>query len=173
MGWPTGFEPATTSSTSLDSTIELRPPTSLQRIIFLAPHVKFASLPMPRARFRISRFMAEYKVQFEVFEGPLDLLLYLIKQEEVDIYEVNLTRLATQFIAHIDFMRELDLEVAGEFLVMASTLMYIKSRELLPVEQQVQVEGEEDGEDPRWELIRQLVEYKKFKDAAAQLSVLE
>jgi segregation and condensation protein A len=117
--------------------------------------------------------MAEYKVQFEVFEGPLDLLLYLIKQEEVDIYEVNLTRLATQFIAHIDLMREFDLEVAGEFLVMASTLMYIKSRELLPVEQQAIVEGEEEGEDPRWELIRQLVEYKKFKDAAAQLQTLE
>jgi segregation and condensation protein A len=117
--------------------------------------------------------MAEYKVQFEVFEGPLDLLLYLIKQEEVDIYEVNLTKLATQFIAHIDLMREFDLEVAGEFLVMASTLMYIKSRELLPVEQQAIVEGEEEGEDPRWELIRQLVEYKKFKDAAAQLQTLE
>jgi segregation and condensation protein A len=67
----------------------------------------------------------------------------------------------------------LDLEVAGEFLVMASTLMYIKSRELLPVDQQAQVEGEEEGEDPRWELIRQLVEYKKFKDAAAQLQTLE
>jgi segregation and condensation protein A len=117
--------------------------------------------------------MAEYKVQFEVFEGPLDLLLYLIKKEEVDIYEVNLTKLATQFIAHIDLMRELDLEVAGEFLVMASTLMYIKSRELLPVEQQAIVEGEDEGEDPRWELIRQLVEYKKFKDAAAQLQTLE
>lgn len=117
--------------------------------------------------------MAEYKVQFEVFEGPLDLLLYLIKKEEVDIYEVNLTKLATQFIAHIDLMREFDLEIAGEFLVMASTLMYIKSRELLPVDQQVVVEGEEEGEDPRWELIRQLVEYKKFKDAAAQLQVRE
>jgi segregation and condensation protein A len=117
--------------------------------------------------------MAEYKVKFEVFEGPLDLLLYLIKKEEVDIYEVNLTRLATQFIEYIDTMRLLDLEVAGEFLVMASTLMYIKSRELLPVEQQVQAEAEDEGEDPRWELIRQLVEYKKFKDAAAQLAVLE
>jgi segregation and condensation protein A len=118
-------------------------------------------------------FMAEYKVQFEVFEGPLDLLLYLIKKEEVDIYEVNLTKLATQFIEYIDTMRLLDLEIAGEFLVMASTLMYIKSRELLPVDQQAQVEGEEEGEDPRWELIRQLVEYKKFKDAAAQLQTLE
>lgn len=117
--------------------------------------------------------MAEYKVQFEVFEGPLDLLLYLIKKEEVDIYEVNLTKLATQFIEYIDTMRLLDLEIAGEFLVMASTLMYIKSRELLPVDQQTQVEGEEEGEDPRWELIRQLVEYRKFKDAAAQLQALE
>jgi segregation and condensation protein A len=117
--------------------------------------------------------MSEYKVQFEVFEGPLDLLLYLIKKEEVDIYEVNLTKLATQFIEYIDLMREFDLEIAGEFLVMASTLMYIKSRELLPVDQQVLVEGEEEGEDPRWELIRQLVEYKKFKDAAASLQVLE
>jgi segregation and condensation protein A len=117
--------------------------------------------------------MAEYKVKFEVFEGPLDLLLYLIKKEEVDIYDVNLTDLAGQFIQYIDVMRMLDLDVAGEFLVMASTLMYIKSRELLPLDQQVQVEGEEDGEDPRWELIRQLVEYKKFKDAASQLQTLE
>jgi segregation and condensation protein A len=117
--------------------------------------------------------MADYKVQFEVFEGPLDLLLYLIKKDEVDIYEVNLTKLATQFLEYIDTMRLLDLEVAGEFLVMAATLMYIKSRELLPVDQQVEVEGEEDEDDPRWELIRQLVEYKKFKDAAANLQVME
>src|SRR6266508_2638979 len=117
--------------------------------------------------------MAEYKVQFEVFEGPLDLLLYLVKKDEVDIYEVNLTRIATQFIEYIELMRELDLEVAGEFLVMASTLMYIKSRELLPVDQQVQAEDEDDEEDPRWELIRQLVEYRKFKDVAAKLQQME
>ena len=117
--------------------------------------------------------MTDYQVKFPVFEGPLDLLLYLIKKEEVDIYEVNLTQLATQFLEYIEVMRELDLDIAGEFLVMASTLMYIKSRELLPVEQQVVTEGEDDGEDPRWELIRQLVEYKKFKDAAAQLAALE
>ncbi|PYJ98729.1 MAG: chromosome segregation protein ScpA, partial [Verrucomicrobia bacterium] len=80
-----------------------------------------------------------------------------------------LTKIATQFIEYIELMRELDLEVAGEFLVMASTLMYIKSRELLPLDQQVLAEGEEEEEDPRWDLIRQLVEYKKFKDAAAQL----
>ena len=117
--------------------------------------------------------MPEYKVKFEIFEGPLDLLLYLIKKQEVDIYEVNLTALATQFIEYVDTMRTLDLEIAGEFLVMASTLMYIKSRELLPDDQQVLVEGEDEGEDPRWELIRQLVEYKKFKDAAANLQTLE
>src|SRR5215475_2697435 len=117
--------------------------------------------------------MTEYKVKFDVFEGPLDLLLYLIKKQEVDIYDVNLTQLATQFIEYVEVMRLLDLEIAGEFLVMASTLMYIKSRELLPVDQQVTAEGEDDGEDPRWELIRQLVEYKKFKDAAVQLQTLE
>lgn len=115
----------------------------------------------------------DYKVKFEVFEGPLDLLLYLVKKQEVDIYNVNLTKLATDFIEYIDVMRMMDLEIAGEFLVMASTLMYIKSRELLPKDQQVIVEEEEEGEDPRWELIRQLVEYKKFKDAAAQLQKLE
>src|ERR1700684_495505 len=117
--------------------------------------------------------MAEYKVQFEVFEGPLDLLLYLIKKEEVDIYEVNLTQLATRFIEYVEMMRMLDLDIAGEFLVMASTLMYIKSRELLPKDQQAAVAEEEEGEDPRWELIRQLVAYKKFKDAAALLQARE
>src|SRR5580693_3535266 len=103
--------------------------------------------------------MADYKVKFEVFEGPLDLLLHLIKKEEVDIYEVNLTKLATQFIEYIEVMRLLDLEVAGEFLVMASTLMYIKSRELLPKVHQAPPTEDDEGEDPRWELIRQLVAY--------------
>jgi len=117
--------------------------------------------------------MAEYRVQFEVFEGPLDLLLYLVKKEEVDIYEVNLTKIATQFIEYIELMRLLDLDVAGEFLVLAATLMLIKSRELLPVDQQVQAEGDEEENNPRWELIRQLVEYKKFKDAAGHLQARE
>lgn len=117
--------------------------------------------------------MSEYTVKFEVFEGPLDLLLHLIRKEEVDIYEVNLTKLATQFVEYLEVMRLLDLDIAGEFLVMASTLMYIKSRELLPKDLQAAPEEEEEGEDPRWELIRQLVEYKKFKDAAAQMQRLE
>lgn len=118
--------------------------------------------------------MSEYRVQFEVFEGPLDLLLHLVKKQEVDIYLVNLTRIATEFVAYIEQMRELDLEVAGEFLVMAASLLYIKSRELLPVDLQVTPETEEEeGDDPRWELIRRLVEYKKFKDAAAALQTCE
>src|SRR5687768_3501826 len=113
--------------------------------------------------------MADNKVQLEIFEGPLDLLLYLVKKEELDIYEVNLTKIATQFIDYVALMKELDLDIAGEFLVMAATLMYIKSRELLPKHQQAEVPDEDEEEDPRWELIRQLVEYKKFKDAAAKL----
>jgi segregation and condensation protein A len=118
--------------------------------------------------------MSEYRVQFEVFEGPLDLLLHLVKKQEVDIYQVNLTRIATEFVTYIEQMRELDLEIAGEFVVMAATLLYIKSRELLPVDKQVAVAVEdEDTEDPRWELIRRLVEYKKFKDAAARLQERE
>ncbi len=123
--------------------------------------------------FSSSGFMAENKVQLEIFEGPLDLLLYLVKKEEVDIYEVNLTKIATQFIQYVELMKELDLDIAGDFLVMAATLMYIKSRELLPKNQQVEAPEEEDEEDPRWELIRQLVEYKKFKDAAARLQERE
>jgi len=117
--------------------------------------------------------MSDYKVKFEVFEGPMDLLLYLVKKEEVDIYEVNLTKIAREFIEYVDLMREFDIEIAGEFLVMASTLVYIKSKELLPVDQQVQAEDDDEGEDPRWELIRKLVEYKKFKDAADKLETLE
>jgi len=118
-------------------------------------------------------FVLDYKVKFEVFEGPMDLLLYLVKKEEVDIYEVNLTKIAREFIEYVDLMREFDIEIAGEFLVMASTLMYIKSKELLPVDQQVQTDEDDEGEDPRWELIRKLVEYKKFKDAADKLGTLE
>ena len=119
--------------------------------------------------------MNEYRVQFDVFEGPLDLLLHLVKKQEVDIYQVNLTRIASEFVAYIDQMRELDLEIAGEFLVMAATLIYIKSRELLPADQKPDAPSgdDDDEEDPRFELIRRLVEYKKFKDAAADLQSLE
>ena len=114
----------------------------------------------------------EYKVQLEVFEGPLDLLLYLIKKEEVDIYDIPIERITTQYVQYLDLMRMLDLNVAGEFIVMAATLMLLKSRLLLPPEERAALEDEEE-DDPRWDLVRQLVEYKKFKDAAIFLETLE
>ena len=117
--------------------------------------------------------MTELRFQFEVFEGPLDLLLHLVRKEEVDIYEVDMVRIADQFCEYVDLMKCFDLHVAGEFVVMASTLMYIKSKELLPVDQQVVVEEEDEEEDPRWDLIRQLVEYRKFKDAGDDFKRME
>jgi segregation and condensation protein A len=110
----------------------------------------------------------EYKVKLEVFEGPLDLLLYLIKKDEVDIYDISIERITQQYLEFMDAFKILDLELAGEFIVMAANLIYIKSRSLLPAHVQPPEEDAEE-EDPRWELVRQLVEYKKFKDAAAQL----
>ena len=110
----------------------------------------------------------DYKVKLEVFEGPLDLLWYLIKREEVDIYDVSLERITQQYLEFMEAFKALDLELAGEFIVMAANLLYIKSRTLLPVDQQMAEEDAEE-EDPRWELIRQLIEYKKFKEAAALL----
>ena len=112
----------------------------------------------------------DYKVQLEVFEGPLDLLLYLIKRDELDIYDIPIERITKQYMQYLDVMKMLDLSIAGEFLVMAATLMMIKSRLLLPVEERPELEAEED--DPRWDLVRQLVEYKKFKDAADHLEDL-
>ena len=113
----------------------------------------------------------EYKVKLEVFEGPLDLLLYLIKKDEVDIYNIPIEKITTQYMEYLNLMRMLDLNIAGEFIVMAATLMMIKSRMLLPVEERPELEEEE--EDPRWDLVRQLVEYKKFKDAALRLQEKE
>lgn len=114
----------------------------------------------------------EYKVSLDVFEGPLDLLLYLIRKEEVDIYDIPIERITTSYLDYMELMRMLDLNIAGEFLVMAATLMMIKSRMLLPVEDRTEIEEEEE-EDPRWDLVRQLVEYKKFKDAALFLEDCE
>jgi segregation and condensation protein A len=114
----------------------------------------------------------EYKVNLEVFEGPLDLLLYLIKKDEVDIYDIPIGKITTQYMEYLDLMKILNLEIAGDFIVMAATLMVIKSRLLLPDEDRGPVE-EDDEDDPRWDLVRQLVEYKKFKDAAGFLGHLE
>lgn len=114
----------------------------------------------------------EYKVKLDVFEGPLDLLLYLIKRDEVDIYEISIERITKQYLEYMEAFQLLNIDLAGEFIVMAANLLYIKSRTLLPVDQQM---AEEDAEedDPRWELIRQLIEYKKFKEAAGRLRDLE
>ncbi len=114
----------------------------------------------------------DYKVRLEIFEGPLDLLLYLIKREEIGIYEVSLEHITRQYLAYIDTFQMLNIEVASEFIVMAANLMYIKSRELLPKVLQA-ADDEADEDDPRWELIRQLVEYKKFKDVAQFLGAQE
>ena len=114
----------------------------------------------------------DYKVKLEIFEGPLDLLLYLIKRDEIDIYEISLERITRQYLEYLQAFRELNIDLAGEFVAMAANLIYLKSRSLLPAEQQPPEEDAEE-DDPRWELIRQLVEYKKFKEAGAQLQLRE
>ena len=128
---------------------------------------------MPTAQTCAPACMPDFRIQFKVFEGPMDLLLFLVKKQEVDICEVNLTGLATQFIEYVEVMKQLDLDQAGEFIVMASTMMYIKSRELLPVSEQVGDDDDGDDGDPRWDLIRRLVEFKRFKDASDDLQRLE
>jgi segregation and condensation protein A len=107
----------------------------------------------------------EYQVELESFRGPLDLLLYLVKHNEVDICDIPIARIADQFLEYIHVLQWIDVDWAGEFLVMAATLTEIKSRMVLP---RAETEVEEE-DDPRLELVRQLVEYKKFKDAAALL----
>jgi segregation and condensation protein A len=112
----------------------------------------------------------DYKVRLEIFEGPLDLLLYLIKKDEVDIQAIAMERITRQYLDYINTFKLLNIDLASEFIVMAANLMYLKSRTLLPrVDQPPEEDAEED--DPRWELIRQLIEYKKFKDAAGFLSL--
>jgi len=114
----------------------------------------------------------DYKVRLEIFEGPLDLLLYLIKKDEVDIHAISIERITRQYLDYINTFKLLNIDLASEFIVMAANLMYLKSRTLLPrVDQPPEEDAEED--DPRWELIRQLIEYKKFKDAAGFLSIRE
>jgi segregation and condensation protein A len=108
------------------------------------------------------------RVRLEVFEGPLDLLLHLVRQERLDIHDIPIARITEQYLAYLDVMKALDLDVAGEFLVMAATLLYIKSRSLLPVHDD-EAEGEEDPETLRAELSRRLVEYERMKEAAARL----
>jgi segregation and condensation protein A len=108
----------------------------------------------------------DYRVQLDMYNGPLDLLLYLIRREEVDIYDIPIVKITEQYVGYVELLREIDPNAAGEFLVLAATLMEIKSRTLLP---RPPAESEEEFIDPRLELVRQLLEYKKFKDAAEQL----
>jgi segregation and condensation protein A len=112
-----------------------------------------------------------YQVRIENFEGPLDLLLHLIKKNEINIYDIPIAMIAQQYLTYIEAMKELNLTVAGEFLVMAATLLQIKSKMLLPVDETA--DDEEDGPDPREELVRRLLEYKAFKEAARQLDTQE
>lgn len=110
------------------------------------------------------------KVKLEIFEGPLDLLLYLIKKEHLNIYDIPIAKITEQYLQYLELMKLLDLNIAGEFIVMAATLMHIKSKMLLPPDDAA-VEPEE--EDPRTELIKKLLEYKKFKEAATCLEKME
>lgn len=102
----------------------------------------------------------DYRVDLDVFNGPMDLLLFLIKKEEVDIYDIPISRITQQYLSYLDIMRNLNLEVAGEFILMAATLIHIKARLLLPRD-----ENDPEEEDPREELIMALLEYKKYKEA--------
>jgi segregation and condensation protein A len=115
---------------------------------------------------------SDHRIRLQVFEGPLDLLLFLIRKNEIDIYDIPIESVTSQYVAVLRAMQHLDLDVAGEFFVMAATLMEIKSRMLLPKGQHA-VDPDAQGEDemdPRWELVHQLLQYKKFKDASARLA---
>lgn len=107
-----------------------------------------------------------YEIKLDVFEGPLDLLLYLIKKNEIDIYNIPIAAITEEYLKHLEVMKSLNLDLAGEYLVMASTLVHIKSKMLLPVSEE---DAEGEDEDPRADLVRQLVEYKAFKEAALNL----
>ena len=111
-----------------------------------------------------------YKIKLPEFEGPMDLLLHLIKENKVDIYDIPISLITGQYLEYIEIMKELDLEIAGEFLVMAATLIQIKSRMLLPPDEEV---PPEEMEDPRLELVQRLLEYQAFKDAASILKEKE
>jgi len=116
---------------------------------------------------------ADYRIKLPAFEGPLDLLLFLIKKNEIDIYDIPIVSVTRQYIDVLHSLRDLDLDIAGEFFVMAATLMEIKSRMLLPRGlAAVDPNATDEEVDPRWELVHQLLQYKKFKEAAVKLDEL-
>lgn len=110
-----------------------------------------------------------YHIRLTQFEGPLDLLLHLIRRDKINIYDIPISHITKEYLAQIEIMQELELELAGEFFVMAATLMRIKSQMLLPR----RAEDDNEDEDPREELVRNLIEYRKFKEAAQQLAEKE
>ena len=113
-------------------------------------------------------YQQSIQVKLELFEGPLDLLLHLIKQNELDIYNIPMAEITRQYLSYLELMKDLNLDIAGDFLVMASTLIQIKSKMLLPLPVEEE-SGEEEGEDPRAELVRRLLEYQRYKEAADEL----
>jgi segregation and condensation protein A len=113
-----------------------------------------------------SKERSPYTVRLEVFEGPLDLLLHLIHKNELDIFNIPIALITEQYLDYLKLMKVLNLDIAGEYLLLASTLLHIKSKMLLPTPSE---EEEEEGEDPRAELVRRLLEYQKYKNAAAEL----
>lgn len=112
----------------------------------------------------------QYRVTLPVFEGPLDLLLFLIKRDEIDIYDIPISQITEDFLDYLNLMKALNLNLAGDFLVVAATLMRIKARMLLPA---TPADEEEEMDDPRQELVDMLIEYKRFKEAAGELSDIE
>jgi len=123
-------------------------------------------IPVPPGLMAPADAAAPYAVKLPIFEGPLDLLLHLIRLNEMEITEIRIARVCEQYLAYLDIMRELNIDVASEYLVMAATLAWIKSQMLLPVD----LEAEEDeGLDPRAELVRRLLDYQRFKEVAEQL----
>ncbi len=108
-----------------------------------------------------------YKIKLDIFEGPLDLLLYLVKKDDLNVYDIPIAEVAEQYLAYLELMRLLDLNIAGEFLVMSATLMQIKSRMLLPRDEAIKEQEQED--DPRQELVQRLLEYQRFKEIASEL----
>jgi len=126
--------------------------------------------PEPIAFLPTERSIAMH-VKLEIYDGPLDLLLDLIKKNEMDIYNIQVSEITRQYLQYLETLKNLDLEIAGEFIVMAATLIHIKSKMLLP--QELKEEADESGQDPRSELVRKLLEYQAFKEAARELGFLQ
>jgi segregation and condensation protein A len=162
---PTNDEGMTKAPSPNDETV---PASSLVIRNFVIPSslVGHSAFVIPGHCPVVPRGSMSYHVALEAFHGPLDLLLYLVKRNEVDVLDIPVAKLADQFLDHMQMARELDVELAGDFLVLAATLMELKSRSLLPADPEAE---EAEADDPRRELVRQLLEYRRFKDAAAAL----